>query len=180
MLVIFADVMLQEGNHSLRALEPADAEPMMHWENRSEEWWLGATMGPWSRAAMQAMARGEQDVWATGQIRLILTHNAQPLGAFDLYDVNARNRTAGVGVLIDAEHRSAGHASAGLQLLHRYAHDHLGLLVLRADVPANNPPSMRLFAAAGYQQTGHLPGWIRQGNARHDIAIFVHRNPAVA
>ena len=171
--------MLTVGKHHLRAMEPADAEAMHRWENQPAEWWVGATMGPWSLAAMEALARGEQEVWATGQTRLILTHATLPVGAFDLFDINPRNGTAGVGVLIDAAHRDQGHAAAGLQLLHNYAFDHLGLAILRADVPTANPGSTRLFEQAGYTNRGTLPGWVRRGAEREDISIFTLNNPAL-
>jgi diamine N-acetyltransferase len=170
--------MMEDGNYRLRAMEPADAARLHEWENRAEEWWLGATMGPWSLAAMEAFARGEQDVWAAGQTRLILTHSSSPVGAFDLYDVNPRNRTAGVGVLIDEAHRGNGHGLAGLSLLHNYAFDFLGLKGLKAEVPAANPASVGLFERAGYNLAGTLPAWIRGGDAgRSDLHIMFLRQP---
>lgn len=171
---------MEDGNYRLRAMEPADAARLHQWENRAEEWWLGASMGPWSLAAMESFARGEQDVWAAGQTRLILTRSSSPVGAFDLYDVNPRNRTAGVGVLIDEAHRSQGHGLAGLTLLHNYAFDFLGLEGLKAEVPAGNPASVKLFERAGYALAGTLPAWIRSGRSRSDrsnLHIMFLRQP---
>lgn len=169
--------MLQEGNHRLRAMEPSDADQLFAWENRSDEWWMGATMGPWSLAAMKTFAAGQHDIWAAGQTRLMLMHHDEAVGAFDLYEVNARNRTAGVGVVVAPEARRCGHGGVGLRLLHAYAFDHLGLEMLKAEVPSRHVASQKLFLSAGYAHCGELPNWIRKGTVRESVTLLALNGP---
>lgn len=178
MKAIFAFAMMQEGNHRLRAMEPPDADRLFEWENRSEEWWMGATMGPWSLAGMKTFAAAHQDIWAAGQTRLMLMHHDETVGAFDLYEVNARNRTAGVGVVVAPEARQRGHGGVGMRLLHAYAFGHLGLEVLKAEVPSRHVASLKLFLSAGYVRCGELPKWIRKGAVREPVTLLALQGPA--
>jgi diamine N-acetyltransferase len=171
---------LSQGKYRLRAMEPEDAPLLHQWENRSEEWWLGAQLAPISLEAMERFAGGDHDVWADRQIRLILDLEGQPIGAFDLYDVDPRSRKAGVGVVIGQAFRKNGHATIGLQLLTHYAFEHLGLRMIFAEVPAVQPASKHLFSKAGFESNGILKQWVRRGIAFEDLLLMQLFNPAMS
>ena len=163
---------MAHGTYRLRAMEPQDAHLLHGWENRMEEWWLGAQLVPISLEAMQRFARGEQDVWADRQVRLMLEVEGQTAGALDLYGIDPRNQRAGVGIVLGTAFRGKGHAGAGLRLLLDYAFDHLGLRMLFAEVPTENPSSLLLFEAAGFQASGVLRQWVRRGNRFSDLQVM--------
>lgn len=153
-------------------MEPQDAHLLHQWENRSNEWWLGAQLAPISLEAMQRFAGGEHDVWADRQIRLMLEVAGQTVGAFDLYGVDPRNRKAGVGIAIGMAFRNQGHAQVGLAMLMSYAFDHLGLEMLFAEVPADNPASLRIFEQAAFTSRGILEKWVRRGAEFADVHLM--------
>ena len=53
-------------------MEPADVDLLMTWENASEDWWMGATLSPISRAAMTTFVHGSQDLFEARQIRWMI------------------------------------------------------------------------------------------------------------
>lgn len=159
--------MLENETHRLRAMEPEDADLLFDIENDSKEWWIGATMNPISRAALQNFASGQHDLWRDLQLRLMIEtreDNPQTLGAVDLYQLDPRNRRAGVGIVIFQEHRGKGHAFKSLELFIQYAFEHLGLHQLWAEIPGTHDASLSVFEAAGFSRSGELRDWIRNGD----------------
>jgi RimJ/RimL family protein N-acetyltransferase len=111
-----------EGGHRLRALEPADAAQLYGWENRPEDWWVGARLAPIAHEALLRYATTDTDPFAEGSVRLVLeAPDGTAVGAVDLYAIDARSGKAGVGILVDARRRGEGHGAAGLRLLTDYA-----------------------------------------------------------
>lgn len=153
-------------------MEPQDALLLHQWENRAEEWWLGAQLAPISMEAMQRFAAGNHDVWSDRQLRLMLEVGGQTVGAFDLYDVDPRSGRAGVGLTVGQAFRNMGYARVGLGLLMAYAFDHLGLRMLFAEVPVENPSSTRIFEESGFKINGRLAQWVRNGNHFSDLHIM--------
>ena len=159
--------MLENETHRLRAMEPEDADLLFDIENDSKEWWIGATMNPIGRAALQNFASGQHDLWRDLQLRLMIEtreDNPQTVGAVDLYQLDPRNRRAGVGIVIFKEHRGKGHALNSLELLGQYAFEHLGLHQLWAEIPGTHTASLSVFEAAGFSRSGELRDWIRHGD----------------
>lgn len=76
----------------------------------------------------------------------------EPIGRAELRQVDLRNRSAEVWVLIGPTHlRGHGYGLAAVQLLLEFAGLHLGLHSLRARFHSGNPAAARLFAAVGFQ-----------------------------
>jgi diamine N-acetyltransferase len=157
--------MLENETHRLRAMEPDDADWLFDIENDSKDWWMGATLNPIGRGALRNFASGQHDLWRDLQLRLMIEtreDNPQTVGAVDLYQLDPRNRRAGVGIVILEAERQKGHASQSLQLLTQYAFEHLGLHQLWAEIPAIHDASLAVFESAGFAQTGTLRDWIRR------------------
>ena len=168
--------MLQNANHRLRALEPEDIEVLLRWENDASNWWLGASLTPYSRATLLKFATGDHDIYRDRQLRLILDYKGeddkwQTVGVLDLYDFDVRNLRAGVGVVIDEEYKRKGHATAGLGLLEKYAQKHLCLNQIFAEIPAKNVASRKLFFTAGYVECELRKSWIRSEDVWEDVVL---------
>ena len=164
-------VMLENETYRLRAVEPTDAELLYRIENKSDEWWLGSNLAPFSRATLEHYATGKHDLWSDLQLRMMIEdkrNSSTCIGAIDLYQLDPRNRRAGVGIAIDAEERRNGHALAALKMLSDYSFGHLGLHQLWAEVPRGNGESLELFKRAGFEQKGTMNDWIWHGDAWHD------------
>ncbi len=146
---------------TLRALEPTDVDCLYLWENNPEMWRFGFSPAPLSRHQIwEYISTYDSNPLSAGQLRLMIDCDGTPAGAVDLYNIDIRNRHAFVGIMVAAPHRRRGIALEALKLLHAYCRDNLGLTRLAATVAADNEPSLRLFAKAGYALTAVLPSWI--------------------
>ena len=165
--------MLESKTYRLRAVEPGDLDRLMVWENDSSTWWLGSVTAPFSRALLERYIESGQDIYADKQIRFMLDskfgHEWATVGAVDIYDFDPRNLRAGVGIIVDENHRRSGHASNGLNLLKSYAFKHLSLHQLYAEVPVSNTASVRLFQNSGYVAGEKKSDWIKGDKSWEDV-----------
>jgi diamine N-acetyltransferase len=163
--------MLENQTHRLRAVEPTDAVQLYRIENKSDEWWLGSNLAPFSRATLEHYTAGKHDLWSDLQLRMMIEakgNTSLSVGAVDLYQLDPRNRRAGVGIVIEEEERRNGHGLSALNLLSEYAFGHLGLHQIWAEVPASNGESLDLFNRAGFEKKGTLSDWVWHGSDYHD------------
>ena len=145
----------------------------MVWENDASTWWLGSVTAPFSRALLERFIESGQDIYADKQIRFMLDSKSSGywtiVGAVDIYDFDPRNLRAGVGIIIDENHRRSGHASNGLNLLKGYAFKYLSLHQLYAEVPVSNTASFRLFQNSGYVMSEKKSDWIKGDKGWEDV-----------
>jgi diamine N-acetyltransferase len=152
----------------LRAPEPEDMDLLYAWENDTSIWENGASIVPFSRYSIkQYLIDHKHDIYVDRQLRLMITigETGESVGTIDLYDFDPFHRRAGVGILIDLNHRRKGYGLQALALLEGYAFRFLNLKQLHAIIPEKNSSSIRLFIKAGYRQTGLLEEWLRSGDS---------------
>ncbi len=174
------DTLLENNALRLRAPEPEDMDLLYAWENDTSMWENGASIVPFSRYSIkQYLSDCKYDIFADKQLRLMVECRETGLcaGAVDLYDFDPFHRRAGVGILIDPAHRRHGYALQALSLLAEYAFRFLNLRQLYAIVSAHNGASAKLFAKAGYRQTGVLEQWLSDGNSFRDALVMQKINP---
>lgn len=160
---------------SLRALEPDDLDLLYLWENDASLWPFGVTRAPMSRHQIwQYIDSYDSDIFTKKELRLIITENSTgtAIGTIDLYDFDARDARACVGIFVNTQNRLAGYASEALELIENYARDILALHQLAAWVSADNAPSIKLFKKAGYKSKSCLRSWIKCGQHYSDVLIF--------
>lgn len=158
---------------SLRAPEPTDVDAMYRMENDPAVWPEGFTRAPMSRHMLsEYVANYSADPFAQGQLRMIIEADGEAVGMVDLYDVDAINRRAGVGIVIEASMRRRGLAREALNRIADYCATSLGLHQLHAVVAAGNDASRALFAACGYRTAGCLRSWVRVGRRYSDAYIY--------
>ena len=98
---------------------------------------------------------------------------ARTVGTLDLYDFDALNSRAGIGILIaDASDRRRGYAAESLQLLVDYCREVLLLHQVYAYVTEDNAESLALFARAGFSQTGRRLQWMHTPDGWKDQIQF--------
>lgn len=176
----------------LRKLEPSDLPFLYQWENDSSAWADSDTHNPLSRQDLRDyIASTTGDIYRDGQLRLIIcedtlyiedspfanaspdmpapqkTHSISPamLGCIDLFDFDARNRKAAIGLYVapDARRRGVGH-EAVRQLL-RYSFDFLHLRMVYAFVSVHNTDSANIYRNMGFIPSSPLVGWTLEGDA---------------
>lgn len=151
---------------SLRKLEPDDLPLLYEWENDADAWLDGNTHNPLSKEDLRDyIMRTTGDIFQDGQLRLIICPaKGEPVGCVDLYDVDVRNRKAGVAIYIAPKHRGRGFAQETLRQLKLYVTNILCFRLLYAMVRENNHASDGLFQSAGFQHVATLPDWVIEGN----------------
>ena len=163
---------------TLRAPEPADIDFMYRLENELEARRWSDTPGPLSRRALERFVEAyDGEIAAGGQLRYIALSDelmgGQPLAIVDLYNYDAVNLRAFVGITVDAQFRHYGVGRACLAALADEARRQLDLYQLVAIVSSENAVSQRLFESAGYTCQGRLPAWLRRGLNFADALIYI-------
>jgi diamine N-acetyltransferase len=171
--------MLTNKTIRLRALEPEDLDLLYRWENDASLWRTGNTLAPYSRYVLKEyIARSHLNIYESKQLRLII-ERLEPcggIGIIDLYDFDPHSRKAGVGILLDAQHRGNGLATSALNLLTDYAFTFLKLHQLYAYVSVANEPSKALFLRCGFTVTGRLPDWMSTEDGFDDVLVMQRIN----
>ncbi|MDE6270842.1 MAG: GNAT family N-acetyltransferase, partial [Muribaculaceae bacterium] len=114
------------------------------------------------------------DIYASRQLRLVieLADTGRSVGLLDITDFDPRDRHARIGIFVAPDQRRHGIALHALELAKRYARDCPGIHSLQALVAADNEPSRRLFAAAGFRTCGRVRSYLRRGQSYCDIIIY--------
>ena len=161
----------------LRKLEPSDLPFLYQWENDSSAWADSDTHNPLSRQDLRAYIESTTgDIYKDGQLRLMICEDnpsmdgTQPqasttLGCIDLFDFDARNGKAAIGLYVapDARGRGVGHEAVRQML--RYVFDFLHLRMVYAIVGTHNTPSMSVYKDLGFAPSTVLKAWTIEGDA---------------
>lgn len=168
-------MLLKNKDIVLRAVEPEDLEILYRWENSTVLWYHGNTLAPYSKLVLRQYINDslEMDIYQSKQLRLMidLLEEKATIGTIDLYDIDAHNRRAGIGILIDDDYRRRGFAKQALELMSNYAFDFLYLHQIYAYIAQSNTNSISLFEKAGYQSVGILKDWLQRGEEFEDVYL---------
>ena len=168
-------MLLKNKDIVLRAVEPEDLEILYRWENSTVLWYHGNTLAPYSKLVLRQYINDslEMDIYQSKQLRLMidLVEEKVTIRTIDLYDIDAHNRRAGIGILIDDDYRRRGFAKQALELMSNYAFDFLYLHQIYAYIAQSNTNSISLFEKAGYQSVGVLKDWLQRGEEFEDVYL---------
>ena len=152
-----------QGKHIyLRALEPEDLEFVFEIENDTSFWELSDTQAPYSRFLIKKyLENAQQDIYEAKQLRLaICLNNGNTIGLIDVFEFNAKNKHAGIGILIQQEtKRHRGYGSEALELLTNYCFKSLHLHQVYANISEDNVASLKLFLSNGFKKVGLKKDW---------------------
>ena len=156
----------------LRKIEPSDLPFLYQWENDVTMWADSDTHNPLSRHDLhQYIENTTGDIYRDGQLRLIIESNdaTQPttsiLGCIDLFDFDARNRKAAIGMYISPDARGNGVGKQAVQLLEDYAFGFLHLRMLYAIISVHNTACSHIYEQMGYSPSSLLKDWTLEGDA---------------
>ena len=163
-------------NLQLRKLEPSDLPFLYQWENDATMWADSDTHNPLSRHDLhQYIENTTGDIYRDGQLRLII-EDSQPstlnsqlstkiVGCIDLFDFDARNRKAAIGMYIAPDARGRGVGKQAVQLLLDYAFNFLHLRMVYAIISVNNVACSRLYEQMDFLPSSPLRAWTLEGDA---------------
>ena len=155
---------------ALRSAEPDDAEQIYLWENDRDIWRISGTHAPYSRFQIEQFLLGNNDLPSQKQLRLMIDlPNRQTIGCIDIFDYDAFNSRAGLGILIDKAFRQQGYAKAALALCTEYLFKDVMLHQVYCSIDACNTESQKLFLGQGFEQCGQRKDWIRTAERYIDV-----------
>ena len=173
-------------NLKLRKIEPSDLPFLYQWENDVTMWADSDTHNPLSRHDLhQYIENTTGDIYRDGQLRLIIEDNNTTqrllnttqqllnttqlspsiLGCIDLFDFDARNRKAAIGMYIAPDARGKGVGKQAVQLLEEYAFGFLHLRMLYAIISVHNTSCSHIYEQMGYTPSSVLKDWTLEGDA---------------
>jgi len=165
-----------KGKHiNLRALEPEDLQFLYDSENNEENWEVSATLAPFSKFILKKyLENSHLDIYEAKQLRLVIesSENKTPVGMIDLFDFDPINKRAGIGILIDKNHRKKGIASEALRLLISYSFHYLNVHQLYANITTDNIVSVALFEKFKFTLVGVKKEWIYSDQNYKDEATY--------
>ena len=166
--------MLSDNLTRLRALEPDDLDILYNVENDVALWAVGNTNAPYSREVLrQYLLSTTCDIYTDKQLRLVVeTHDGEAVGMVDLLSFDAMNARAEVGIVTLAAHRQKGYGRSALRQLVGYSREVLHLHQLYAYVASDNQPSLRLFAACGFNPVCELKDWLRTADGYKPVVLM--------
>ena len=161
-----------------RALEPEDVMVLYTWENDLEINQVSLSKVPFSKYILeQYIAQAHLDIQQAGQFRFVLEDEQKnAIGCVDLFDYDAIDRRAAIGIIVDKKYRSKGYASESIELMKDYAFNFLGMHQLYCSVGAGNLASLKLFKLAGFEQIGVRKDWSFRNGSFTDVAEFQFLN----
>ena len=151
----------------LRKIEPSDLPFLYQWENDATMWADSDTHNPLSRHDLhQYIENTTGDIYRDGQLRLIIeSSEAGIMGCIDLFDFDARNRKAAIGMYIAPEARGKGGGKKAVQQLLDYAFGFLHLRMIYAIISVHNHPCSRIYEQMGFIPSSPLKDWTLEGDA---------------
>ncbi len=166
-------------NLKLRKIEPSDIPFLYEWENDATMWSDSDTHNPLSRHDLrQYIESSTGDIYRDGQLRLIIEGRedtsspdyltALPpyvLGCIDLFDFDARNRKAAIGMYIAPHVRGKGVGQQAVRLLLDYVFGFLKLRMVYAIIATNNPACSAIYEKLGFVPSSVLRSWTLESDA---------------
>ena len=149
----------------LRAIEPDDIDIIYTWENDQTIWESSDTHTPFSRYMLEQYIISAQsvDIQSSKQLRLIIDMNINgkmvAVGCVDIFDYDVFHHRAGIGILIDKNHRGRGLASEAINKVCNYCRIHLNMHSIYANIRHDNIASIKAFEKNGFELIGIKKDW---------------------
>jgi len=163
----------------LRALEPSDVELLYQWENDPEIWKISQTLTPFSKYTLkQFIDSAQEDIFKVKQVRFMvnLIHTKQTIGILDVFDIDFLNSRAGIGILIDKNHRNQELGTEAVQLATNYLFNTLHLHQIYCNIESNNLVSLKLFQKCGFSTIGTKKDWKKTETGFEDVILLQQIN----
>lgn len=144
----------------LRAIEPSDYALLAHWLNDAE------VMVYWGRpgntASVPEVSRDEEAQAARGSSRkyIIETLEGVAIGQIDYYDLDWRNRSVWVSIMVgDPDYWSGGYGTDAMRTLLTHLFRQLGLHRVALTVHESNGRAIHSYRKNGFVPEGTLREW---------------------
>ena len=168
--------MLHKDKIELRIPELTDVEFILNMENDSSLWHVSNTHNPFSRFDIEQYVMSvDKDIYSAKQLRFMIDYvnsTRQTIGIIDVFDFDAHNRRAGVGILIVANERNKGYAGIAIDIVVDYLFSHLNMHQIYCNIEKDNNKSISLFTSKGFVISGVKKDWNLRNNIWIDELLF--------
>jgi len=135
----------------IRDIKYEDLDFLYNIENNPENMIYGEYHEPYSMDILQEyIANASIPLYISHQHRYVIDNDEIAVGFLDLFEYNAQDESAFVGIILDLAFRGQALAKNALMLLEREVFNKWGIKVLRAKVFFDNVISISLFEKMGY------------------------------
>lgn len=158
----------------------SDVPFMLEIENDKRYWHLSGTTELFAEEDMRNfITTSTANLHHDKQGRFVIFDIAskQRAGLIDVFEFDALNRRAGIGVFIMEDLRCKGLAGDALRVLLQYLFEVLKLHQVWVHVLPDNEASLKLFTAAGFEITSTKKEWVFFNNKFHDEVLMQCFNP---
>lgn len=156
------DNMFENGSIKLRGIEPEDIGFIMDMENDTSIWRVSDTHNLYTRFDVeQYVVTLDKDIYSAKQLRMIIEDQDLMIniGLIDLYEFDAHNKRAGIGIMLTKETRNKGIGGIALDMIIEYAFNFLGLHQLFCTINIDNTESRKLFESRDFILAGTKKDW---------------------
>ena len=159
---------------NLRALELDDLDFLFEIENNRKLWKISNTILPFSKYYLEKYIKESNlDIFSEKQFRFVICfENKHPIGLIDLFDFDPVNHRAGIGIVIECEHRKKGYAYESIKLIEDISKKDLQIHQLYVNVGIDNKISLDLFNKLGYIEIGIKKDWNYINGQYTDEVLF--------
>jgi len=165
---------LKGENIFLRALESDDIDYLFSLENNEKYWSISDAQVPFSRYLLTSyLENSDMDIYKVKQLRLVISnYEKSTIGLIDLFDIDFKNKRAGVAIIINENKQRNGYAKEAIDLLIKYSKTHLSLHQLYCNVLEDNISSLKLFKSADFIEVGVKKEWIMfDGKFKNEVLL---------
>ena len=140
----------------LRALESNDIDYLFLVENNEKYWSISDVQVPFSKYILTSyLENSDMDIYKVKQLRLVISdYEYNTIGLIDLFDIDFKNKRAGVAIIINDDKQMQGYAKEAIKFLINYSKTHLSLHQLYCNVLEDNIQSLNLFKSANFVEIG--------------------------
>jgi diamine N-acetyltransferase len=158
----------------LRALESNDIDYLFLVENNEKYWSISDVQVPFSKYILTSyLENSDMDIYKVKQLRLVISdYEYNTIGLIDLFDIDFKNKRAGVAIIINDDKQMQGYAKEAIKLLINYSKTHLSLHQLYCNVLEDNIQSLNLFKSANFVEVGLKKDWILfNGKFKNEVLL---------
>ena len=158
----------------LRALESNDIDYLFLVENNEKYWSISDVQVPFSKYILTSyLENSDMDIYKVKQLRLVISdYEYNTIGLIDLFDIDFKNKRAGVAIIINDDKQMQGYAKEAIKLLINYSKNHLSLHQLYCNVLEDNIQSLNLFKSANFVEVGLKKDWILfNGKFKNEVLL---------
>lgn len=162
----------------LRAVELSDVDLLYEWENDIELWQVSNTMRPFSRYALEdyVLNSQNQSLYSAKQMRLMIDVERDnaifTLGCIDVYDYEAKDAKAGIGIFICKNERKKGYAQKAIEMIENLMKNVYNIHQLYAFITEDNQKSIKLFEKSAYIFTSSLKDWVLVNSKYKNVNVY--------